>query len=67
MLLNDSDLFITHRGVYPERAPREATQSLRNHERANISNAEACQPLLLKMRDDGLVKFDIHKGRWLIG
>ena len=35
--------------------------------RANISNEEACQSLLLKMRDDGLVKFDIHKGRWLIG
>jgi hypothetical protein len=34
--------------------------------RANISNEEACQSLLLKMRDDGLVKFDIHKGRWLI-
>ena len=34
---------------------------------ANISNEEACQSLLLKMRDDGLVKFDIHKGRWLIG
>jgi hypothetical protein len=29
--------------------------------RANISNEEACQSLLLKMRDDGLVKFDIHK------
>jgi hypothetical protein len=28
--------------------------------RANISNEEACQSLLLKMRDDGLVKFDIH-------
>jgi hypothetical protein len=35
--------------------------------RANIPNEEACQSLLLKMRDDGLVKFDIHKGRWLIG
>jgi hypothetical protein len=35
--------------------------------RANISNEEACQSLLLKMRDDGLIKFDIHKGRWLIG
>jgi DNA-binding IclR family transcriptional regulator len=35
--------------------------------RANISNEEACQSLLLKMRDEGLVKFDIHKGRWLVG
>jgi hypothetical protein len=33
--------------------------------RANIPNEEACQSLLLKMRDEGLVKFDIHKGRWL--
>ena len=35
--------------------------------RANITNQEACQSLLLKMRDEGLVKFDIHKGQWLIG
>jgi DNA-binding IclR family transcriptional regulator len=35
--------------------------------RANVPNEEACQSLLLKMRDEGLVKFDIHKGRWLIG
>jgi len=35
--------------------------------RANVVNQEACQALLLKMRDEGLVKFDIHKGRWLIG
>ena len=35
--------------------------------RANISNEEFCQSLLLKMRDEGLVKFDIHKGRWLVG
>ncbi len=35
--------------------------------RANIANQEACQSLLLKMRDEGLVKFDIHKGLWLIG
>jgi hypothetical protein len=35
--------------------------------RANISNQEACQSLLLKMRDEGLVKFDIHNGRWLAG
>ena len=35
--------------------------------RANVANQEACQALLLKMRDDGLVKFDIHKGCWHIG
>ena len=35
--------------------------------RANLPNEEACQSLLLKMRDEGLVKFDIHKGRWLVG
>ena len=35
--------------------------------RANVVNQEVCQALLLKMRDEGLVKFDIHKGRWLIG
>jgi DNA-binding IclR family transcriptional regulator len=35
--------------------------------RANISYQEACQSLLLKMRDEGSVKFDIHNGRWLIG
>ncbi|MFL6819901.1 MAG: hypothetical protein ACJ8EF_18380 [Bradyrhizobium sp.] len=35
--------------------------------RANVPNQEACQTLLLKMRDEGLVKFDIHGGRWLIG
>ena len=35
--------------------------------RVNIPNQEACQALLLKMRDEGLVKFDIHKGQWLIG
>lgn len=34
--------------------------------RANISNQEACQSLLLKMRDEGSVKFDIHKGQWFI-
>jgi len=35
--------------------------------RANLPSEEACQSLLLKMRDEGAVKFDIHKGRWLIG
>jgi hypothetical protein len=29
-------------------------------------NEETCQSLLLKMREEGLVKFDIHKGRWII-
>jgi hypothetical protein len=33
--------------------------------RVNIKNEEDCQSLLLKMRDEGTVKFDIHKGRWL--
>jgi hypothetical protein len=31
--------------------------------RANVMNEESCQSLLLKMRDEGSVKFDIHKGR----
>jgi DNA-binding IclR family transcriptional regulator len=35
--------------------------------RANVANQEACQSLLLKLRDEGSVKFDIHKGQWLIG
>jgi len=35
--------------------------------RANLPNEEAAQSLLLKMRDEGLVKFDIHKGRWRLG
>jgi len=35
--------------------------------RANVKNEESCQSLLLKMRDEGSVKFDIHKGRWFIG
>jgi DNA-binding IclR family transcriptional regulator len=35
--------------------------------RANIPKEEACQSLLLKMRDERLVKFDIHSGRWIIG
>jgi hypothetical protein len=34
--------------------------------RSNIVYEEACQSLLLKMRGEGSVKFDIHKGRWLI-
>ena len=35
--------------------------------RANVTNEESCQLLLLKKRDEGSVKFDIHKGRWFIG
>src|SRR3979411_2451539 len=31
--------------------------------RANVVNEEACQSLLLKMRDEGSVRFDIHEGR----
>ncbi|MHC2287772.1 hypothetical protein [Bradyrhizobium barranii] len=30
--------------------------------RVNIKHEDDCQSLLLKMRDDGAVKFDIHKG-----
>ncbi|WP_445488101.1 hypothetical protein [Rhodopseudomonas sp. RCAM05734] len=32
--------------------------------RTNIANQEACQSLLLKMRDEGSIKFDINKGIW---
>jgi len=49
------------------RALRE--KPLQVHEimrRVNLMNEESCQSLLLKMRDEGSVKFDIHKGRWLI-
>jgi DNA-binding IclR family transcriptional regulator len=49
-------------------ALREKTQkAYQLMRRANLPNEEACQSLLLKMRDEGLVKFDIHKGLWLIG
>jgi len=34
--------------------------------RANVVNEEVCQSLLLKMRDEGVVKFDIHGGLWFI-
>jgi hypothetical protein len=33
--------------------------------RVNIKHQDDCQSLLLKMRDDGAVKFDIPKGHWL--
>ncbi|MBR0799601.1 hypothetical protein JQ615_29940 [Bradyrhizobium jicamae] len=49
-------------------ALREKSLKLREvMKRANVVNEEVCQTLLLKMRDEGLVKFDIHTGRWLIG
>jgi DNA-binding IclR family transcriptional regulator len=35
--------------------------------RANVPNEESCQSLLLKMRNEGSVKFDIHKGQWFLG
>jgi len=35
--------------------------------RVNIPNEEACQSLLMQMRTEGSVKFDIHKGKWHIG
>ena len=48
-------------------ALREKAMKVREiMKRANIANEEACQTLLLKMRDEGLVKFDIHSGQWLI-
>jgi DNA-binding IclR family transcriptional regulator len=49
-------------------ALREKAMKVREiMKRANVANEEVCQSLLLKMRDEGLVKFDIHRGRWLIG
>jgi hypothetical protein len=33
--------------------------------RVNITNQDSCQDLLLKMREDGAVRFDIHKGVWI--
>jgi len=35
--------------------------------RVNIEKEETCHFLLMKLRDEGLVKFDIHKGLWRIG
>jgi hypothetical protein len=58
-MLNDRDKILS--------ALREKPQKVFEvMKRANISNQEACQSLLLKMRDEGSVKFDIHKGQWLI-
>jgi predicted transcriptional regulator len=49
-------------------ALREKAMKVREiMKRANVANEEVCQSLLLKMRDDGLVKFDIHSGRWFVG
>jgi len=59
-MLNDRDKILS--------ALRE--KPLKVHEimrRANVANQEACQSLLLRMRDEGVVKFDIHSGRWLLG
>ena len=59
-MLNDRDNILS--------ALRE--KPLKVHEvmkRANVMNQEACQSLLLKMRDEGVVKFDIHSGRWHFG
>jgi hypothetical protein len=33
-------------------------------QRSNIRNSEECQQLLLRMRDDGAIKFDINSGKW---
>ena len=59
-MLNDREKILS--------ALREKAMKVREiMKRANMANEEACQTLLLKMRDEGLVKFDIHKGQWLIG
>ena len=42
--------------------PLKAFESIK---RVNIKHQHDCQSLLLKMRDDGAVKFDIYKGHWL--
>ena len=33
--------------------------------RVNIKHEDDCQSLLLKMRDDSAVKFDINEGYWI--
>jgi hypothetical protein len=59
-MLNDREKILT--------ALREKALKIREIMiRANVTNEEACQSLLLKMRDEGVVKFDIHQGRWLLG
>jgi hypothetical protein len=55
-VLNDRDNILS--------ALREKALKVREiMRRANVLNEEACQSLLLKMRDGGVVKFDIHSGR----
>jgi DNA-binding IclR family transcriptional regulator len=59
-MLNDRDNILS--------APHEKALKVREiMRRANVVNEEACQSLLLKMRDEGVVKFDIHSGRWHLG
>jgi DNA-binding IclR family transcriptional regulator len=59
-VLNDRDNILS--------ALREKALKVREiMRRANVLNEEACQSLLLKMRDGGVVKFDIHSGRWHLG
>jgi hypothetical protein len=45
--------------------PEKPLKAFEIMKRVNIRNQDDCQSLLLKMRDDGVVKFDIHKGHWL--
>ena len=59
-MLNDRDNIL---GALREK-PLKVHEIMR---RANVVNEEACQSLLLKMRGEGAVKFDIHSGRWLLG
>jgi DNA-binding IclR family transcriptional regulator len=59
-MLNDRDNIL---GALREK-PLKVYEVMR---RANVVNEEACQSLLLKMRDEGVVKFDIHSGRWHLG
>jgi DNA-binding IclR family transcriptional regulator len=59
-MLNDRDNIL---GALREK-PLKVYEVMR---RANVVNEEACQSLLLKMRDEGVVKFDIHSGRWQLG
>ena len=59
-MLNDRDKILS--------ALKEKPLGIRDvMKRVNIANEEVCRSLLLKMRDEGLVRFDIHKGQWLIG
>ena len=59
-MLNDRDNIL---GALREK-PLKVHEVMR---RANVVNEEACQSLLLRMRDEGVVKFDIHSGQWLLG